>query len=277
VRTRSGNTAKPDATWSEWSAPVGKGGKVGSPKARYLQFRVDFDDPKAVFSRLDVYYLPLNHGARVDTVTVTPDGDGSKKGKDKEGTPVDRVAKPSSSMQIAWKVTNPDGDTLRYRLSYRAEGDTVWIPLNDGKPVEKDEYKWDTGAIPDGFYEVRVEALDDLGNPAGEAMAASRISPPSLVDNGAPDIKDLKVVFPVVSGTADDSFSPVARIDYAIDAGEWGFVFPSDRLYDSPREGFKFNLSGTLAPGKHMLVVRVRDAAGNSTVEKTTFTVGPKK
>ncbi len=277
VRTRSGNTAKPDATWSDWSAPLAKGAKVSSPKARYLQYRVDFEDPKAVFSRLDLYYLPLNHGARIDSIAVTPEGDSSKKGgKDKEGLAVDRVSKPSATMAIAWKVTNPDGDTLRYRLSYRSEGDSAWIPLNDGKPVDKDEYKWETGAIPDGYYEVRVQAIDDLGNPAGEALAATKISAPSLVDNRAPDIKDLKVAFPVVSGTADDSFSPVARIEYAIDAGEWSFVFPSDRLYDAPREGFKFSLAGELAPGKHMLVVRVRDAAGNSTVEKSVFNVGPK-
>ena len=277
VRTRSGNTAKPDATWSEWSAPVSKGTKVGSPKARYLQYRVDFDDVKAVFSRLDVYYLPLNYGARVDAVTVTPEGDSSKKGKDKDGLPVDRVAKPSASMTIGWKVTNPDADTLRTKLSYRAEGDSLWIALNDGKPVDKDEWKWDTSAIPDGYYEIRVEAVDDLGNPVGEAMAASRISTPTLIDNGAPDLKDVKVAYPVVTGTADDSFSPIARIDYAVDAGEWAFVFPSDRLYDSPREAFKAVLPGDLPPGKHMLVVRARDAAGNATVEKSVFTVGPKK
>ncbi|HEV8323507.1 MAG TPA: hypothetical protein VG389_17960 [Myxococcota bacterium] len=279
VRTRSGNTAKPDATWSDWSGPLAKGAKVSSPRARYLQFRVDFDDVKAVFSRLDVYFLPLNYGARVDSIAIAPEGDsgGKKSGKDKDGVPVDAVEKPSATMKVSWKTTNPDGDTLRYKLAYRSEGDTVWIPLNDGKALEKDEYKWDTGSIPDGYYELRVEAVDDLGNPAGETIGASRIAPPALVDNGAPDIKDLKIAFPVVSGTADDTFSPIARIEYAVDAGDWSFVFPSDRLYDSPREAFKFNVAGELAAGKHVLVVRARDAAGNATVEKGTFTVAPKK
>jgi hypothetical protein len=41
VQTRSGNSATPDGTWSDWSN-VDNGGTVSSPAARYFQYRVIF-------------------------------------------------------------------------------------------------------------------------------------------------------------------------------------------------------------------------------------------
>ena len=42
IFTRSGNTAYPDSTWSDWSAPheKGTGEPVVSPPGQYLQYRV---------------------------------------------------------------------------------------------------------------------------------------------------------------------------------------------------------------------------------------------
>ena len=37
-QTRSGDTRQPDASWSAWQ-PVGAGGAIASPNARYLQYR----------------------------------------------------------------------------------------------------------------------------------------------------------------------------------------------------------------------------------------------
>jgi hypothetical protein len=39
VETRSGDTANPDGTWSDWAA-ASNGGAVSSPSGRYLQYRV---------------------------------------------------------------------------------------------------------------------------------------------------------------------------------------------------------------------------------------------
>src|SRR5450432_3252320 len=42
-RTRSGNSAKPDRTWSDWSEPVSgaAGSRITSPNARYIQWKVE--------------------------------------------------------------------------------------------------------------------------------------------------------------------------------------------------------------------------------------------
>ena len=40
VQTRSGNSAEPDPTWSEWSPELRKGAAITSPPGRYLQYRL---------------------------------------------------------------------------------------------------------------------------------------------------------------------------------------------------------------------------------------------
>src|SRR5690606_22638570 len=42
-QTRSGNTERPDETWSEWSSELTTAGPIRSPEARFLQVRARFD------------------------------------------------------------------------------------------------------------------------------------------------------------------------------------------------------------------------------------------
>src|SRR4029079_17279221 len=61
IETRSGNTEKPDETWSGWS-PVGTNSAVASPKARYLQWRAILSNGVAVasLSEVNVAFQPRN-------------------------------------------------------------------------------------------------------------------------------------------------------------------------------------------------------------------------
>jgi hypothetical protein len=44
ISTRSGNTDKPDNSWSDWSPPYPSSGQqISNPKARYLQWRAVFE------------------------------------------------------------------------------------------------------------------------------------------------------------------------------------------------------------------------------------------
>ncbi len=47
IQTRSGNSLRPDATWSDWSAALSdaSGSPVTSPNARYLQYKAEFRIP----------------------------------------------------------------------------------------------------------------------------------------------------------------------------------------------------------------------------------------
>ena len=76
VATRSGNTAKPDTTWSAFTEldharATGDGGVglVGSPAARYVQYRVTFGAPEAHVGQVTLAYLPQNQRARVTEIS----------------------------------------------------------------------------------------------------------------------------------------------------------------------------------------------------------------
>jgi hypothetical protein len=63
VSARSGNTDKPDATWSEWSKPLTAAGPIASPSARFLQLRVALLAPDSVVYAIEAFYLPQNQPA----------------------------------------------------------------------------------------------------------------------------------------------------------------------------------------------------------------------
>ncbi|MBC7171057.1 MAG: hypothetical protein H5U40_01440, partial [Polyangiaceae bacterium] len=56
LSTRSGNTELPDATWSEWSAPLRQAGPIRSPAARFLQVRAKLGQGASVRA-ITAFYL----------------------------------------------------------------------------------------------------------------------------------------------------------------------------------------------------------------------------
>ncbi len=73
-RTRSGNSSRPDNTWSDWSAALDdpKSAAIGSPNARFLQWKAEFDGPETpVLTSVTAAYLPQNTPPVVKSVTVT--------------------------------------------------------------------------------------------------------------------------------------------------------------------------------------------------------------
>jgi outer membrane protein assembly factor BamB len=68
--TRTGNSPTPDATWSDWSAPIESpgGGPVVSPPARYIQWRARLERTagEPLLEQATLSYLPQNQGAGAD-------------------------------------------------------------------------------------------------------------------------------------------------------------------------------------------------------------------
>jgi hypothetical protein len=276
IQTRSGNTERPDETWSAWSAPMTSPGPVRSPAARFIQVRASFEaDPAAVLRALSVYYLPQNQRPVLSEV-------GLKARTTKRAPDVDPTAPPAPSpnLGLSWKVENLDGDRLRYRLRFREETQAVWREiLRDSETLSATEYQWNTAALPDGWYVVEVEATDELSNPDAYVLRSSASSEPLLVDNTPPEVVELASAGTRVSGRARDGMGPISRIEIAVDGGEWRVIFPEDDLLDTRDERFAIDattLSGLarpLGPGAHLASVRAYDAAGNSASAETTFTV----
>lgn len=268
MQTRSGNTAEPDATWSEWSSALKSPGPVRSPAARFVQVRGRFkSDPNAKLWAAELYYLPTNQRAVVDSVSLAPAGRSTKP----EGE-----TKASSVYRLAWKVSNEDEDPLRYRLRFRGEGQTRWREiLKQDEELKETSYSWETSGLPDGWYVVQVEASDELANPEARVLRATGESEPILIDNHPPTLGPLRHVGRSVSGVAKDSPGPIAKLELAIDGGSWRIVFPTDGLLDAAEESFEIDL-GDLDEGEHIVAVRATDAGGNTTSAETTVRVTKK-
>jgi hypothetical protein len=271
MESRSGNTAKPDKSWSGWTAarPLSRGlARLGSPAARYLQLRMSWQGRAGdgVLRSFTAYYQPQNQRARITEISLGGD-DKKDKDKDKDKT----KDRSSLKLKIKWKTENPDDDTLVYRLYYREELGVTWRILSGPEPLEKTEFEWDTESVPDGYYRIKVVASDEKDNPEETALTDSDISERVLIDNRKPEVVGLTVKRPWVSGLARDSYSPIRRIEYSLDGGPWRLVGSLDGIFDSSAEAFRFRLPDGLAPGTHVVAVRALDETDNMGVAQVRF------
>jgi outer membrane protein assembly factor BamB len=253
--TRSGNTSKPDKSWTEWrkldgltQAGAEGEGRIASPGSRYLQYRVSLPAQGSILRETNLYYLPQNQRARVTDVTLEPPAAGARA--------------HSSTLKLRWKVENPDADELIYRLWFRQENESVWRPLGGPEPITRTEYDWNTESVPDGRYVVRVWSSDERVTPHDRALDSSFDSAPFLVDNTKPEVGDLQAKAPVVTGKVRDDASTITQIEYSVDGNEWRPAAPTDGILDQRAESFSLKLP-TLAPGPHVVTVRAFDAADN--------------
>ncbi len=128
-------------------------------------------------------------------------------------------------------------------------------------------YELDTRTLPDGWYRLRLVATDqpDRG-PA--ALRTEKITPPFLVDNTPPVIRELKVTGNRVRWIVVDSSSPVGACRIALNAGNWEPVEPEDGVLDENEERFDFQLE--LKPGINTIAVWAADAQGNTSTRQLT-------
>jgi hypothetical protein len=272
VATRSGNTVVPDSSWSDFSPVRRSGEKVDSPAARYLQVRFSWaPDPKAVLESCELWYRPVNERALITSIeTGSPFPEPKKAGDSEDLVSKRTVALTSFTrnegiVELTWKVNNPDSDTLRYRLWYRGVGKDIWRPILKESVVHlTTRLKWDVQAIPEGKYQVRIEADDSLDNEPGDVLRHKMVSVPFIIDNQPPRVEGLTCDGRRVSGRAVDGFSEIAALEYAVNTDPWMPAAPTDAIFDDLVEEFSFELPSPLGPGTHAVAVRAYDRAGNS-------------
>jgi hypothetical protein len=266
VSTRTGNTLVPDATWSAWSNDLAAPGDVASPAARFVQVRARFRrDPKAILREVTLAFLTDNARAVVTSIDAVAKGQPRTPVKAGIAQSGGEAPRATTGIKLTWKVDNPDQDDLRYRLSFRPEGQAAWRNLlKPGEKLTKAEYDWDTTALPEGVYRVLVEASDELANPPDRTKAHALESKTVLVDNTPPVFRTLTLQGRKLSGEVVDGLGPIARIEVSV-AGtdEWRPIFPSDGIFDEAAEAFSADVSSIVPPGAHIVAVRAYDSAGN--------------
>jgi hypothetical protein len=284
VQTRSGNTANPDSTWSDWSAGIktAEGGVIASPRARYLQWRATLKGANTKLREVTVSYLPRNLAPQMTSLTLTPAGvalqplpqqppdsgieqagiDPAIFGLSSNMPPRKFYQKGAISLQ--WTGEDRNGDKLEYAVFYRAANGSDYFPLKTG--VTENYYTVDANGLPDGRYVFKVVVSDAPANPGAMALTDEEETEPIEVDNSAPFVT---AGAPQVSGTnaevtfqTEDKTSVIRRAEYQLDGGEWKPVFPTDGIADARREEFKVVV--TLPDRKpHVIALRVFDANAN--------------
>jgi hypothetical protein len=295
-RTRSGNSLRPDKTWSDWADPMTAAGSVKSPNARFIQWKAELG-ASSVLESVTLAYIPQNMppvvksinvftvatpasasksaaqapGTSAYTITVTDTGDAGT--APSSGTPTQTLSRASAQqINITWQADDPDGDRLVYALYFRGEDEREWKLLKAN--LRENTYVIDGDALADGRYFFRVTASDREVNPAASAREAELVSVPVLIDNTHPEVR---VSAPRRSGAAIemdveaiDAVSPLRRCEYSVDAGPWMPLEAADGVIDSPRENFRVQLPN-VAAGEHVIVIRATDSAGNAGLAKVVI------
>ncbi len=301
-RTRSGNSLRPDKTWSDWSEPLADaaGSPVRSPNARYIQWKADFTGAPAGGPSLDsvsLAYLPQNTPPSVKSVTVvsqlTPAAakpgaqaataatsaysitvtDTGETTATSSGTPTQTLNRPGAEqIQIVWQGEDTDGDKLVYNVYFRGQDEREWKLLKGN--ITETTYTIDADSLADGNYVFRVVASDKASNPPDAAREADAVSSPTLIDHTPPVVT---MGAPKRSGgavevefEAADAASPLRRCEYSIDAGPWVPLEPVDGILDSKREQFRVRVEN-LSPGEHLFVVRAVDSGNNAGLGKVVL------
>lgn len=296
LRTRSGNSIRPDSTWSDWSDPLtdANGSPIKSPNARFLQYEAKLSGTGVTLENVSTAYLPQNnppviHSVTVLTavtpvasaaqpkggstasaatapysVTVTDTGDAAPVSS--TGTPTQTLSRASQQqLMISWQADDPDGDKLVYQVDFRGEGEREWKAMR--KDLHESSLTIDGDALADGRYSFRVTASDREANAPAAAKETELVSSPVLIDNTPPVVRIQSSArtgaVADVSFDAQDGASALRRAEYSIDAGPWTPVAPLDGILDSPSEQFRLHVDNVPA-GEHLLVIRVADSGGNT-------------
>ena len=297
-KTRAGNSARPDATWSDWSDAITDPAKslVTSPNARFLQWRAEFagsaSNAAPAIDSVALAYLPQNTPPSIRSITVSalavPSASAAKSSAPASsepfsitvtdtgdatpaaGTQSQTLSRPAGQqIQVSWQADDPDGDKLAYSLYFRGEEEREWKLLRGD--ISENTYLLDGDVLADGRYYFRVVASDRPSNSVGQARQAEMIGPPVLIDNTPPVVKTgtpRRVGAALeIDVDAEDAASALRRCEFSVDAGMWQLVEAADGVTDSPREQFRIQIAN-LAAGEHLVVIRVYDAAGNAGLAK---------
>jgi hypothetical protein len=288
LQTRTGNTEKPDETWTDWSGLYthADGEPMTSPAGRFVQWKAVLTNgagPAPQLTSVTLAYLPRNSRPVVSAITVHPPGivfqrpfsddaaiagiddvtaDARRLPSDASPAPLGRRMFQKGLQTIAWHADDADGDRLNYTISYRRVGDATWHPLEtnwiDSIVV------WDTTTVADGHYIVRITASDAPSNTPDRALTGDRESDPITVDNTPPVVtmtvaRQGGAIHLLIH--AVDATSPIDKLEYSVGGGTWRLAYPVDGLADSPDERYDVTVASEADLAR--LVVRATDALQN--------------
>ena len=278
-QTRSGNSAEPDETWSQWSPQLARSGMpIDSPAARFLQYRALLKSSdenltpvlkevtisgqqtniRPEILKLETY--PYRHSPSGANNSNHPAA-GANPG---QAQPPRRAPpQPKSLRLVRWQAQDPNGDELTYSLYLRSVGQKQWKLAKEG--LTQTSVIWDTETMPEGPTLIKLVASDRPDNPDRDALESERINQPFPIDNSPPIIvlRSGGEGGTIIEVDIEDSITPVRKAQYTIDYGERVHqIAPADGVFDSRVETAHFTLTD-LPPGEHVIAVQAWDQLDN--------------
>jgi outer membrane protein assembly factor BamB len=315
---RSGNTEDPGKEWSRWFGPYSKPGTSAEcPPARFAQWKAVVRDGRSGdgVSWISLAYLPRNVAPLIDAIAVQDPGVRAQANvimqtgqqpsvnlrQPQTSNATGVVVTQSTSVRfeqppqgfhekgyqaVLWSAHDENDDELRFSIYFRGENETDWKLLKD--KLEQKFYSWDSTAMPDGAYYLKIVATDAPSNPPAQALTTERESERFVVDNTPPVIEGLSATWnhvqsgpnvadsSIVQFTARDASSSIERAQYSLDGADWVIVTPKNGISDAPEEHYQFSIAlptGDAHGSEHTIAVRAYDRFENVGSAKTIVKV----
>jgi sugar lactone lactonase YvrE len=293
VETRSGNLNRAQKNWNEFAKT--NAGRIVSPPARFLQYRLTLSGPGEI-TEVDAAYQMKNVAPELEEVEMTPAnykfpapstsaptanssltlpalGHHNPSASSTNPPAADSGSSPGlsyakGSIGVRWLANDDNGDSMLFKVEIRGVNESAWKLLRD--KIREHYYSWDSTSFPDGKYYLRITATDAPSNPPDMALTASADSEPFLIDNAPPEITGLSAN-PVagkleVRFHAKDGLSTLGKAEYSINGNEWMVIEPTTRLTDSREHDYRVQVDR--GPGENTVAVRVSDENDNQSVAK---------
>ncbi len=251
VSFRGGNSSSPQSDWSEWSPPILLKGtstiKVGIKNVRYFQFKLQLkaslDGRTPEVSDFYISYKRENFPPVIKKVNFKGEKENSEK-----------------SYELSWDAEDSNkGDEVIFDLYYMCWGCKEWVAIK--RNFKENKFNLLKENFPEGEFKFKITAKDTLSNPKSEAKKSSfetkfytiDFTPPHIINFSS---KNGKITFTII-----DSVSPVKKvlIKTKMD-GNWKYIEPEDKIYDSKKENFTLDIKSFL------IYIKVEDVKGNKAV-----------
>jgi hypothetical protein len=262
VETRSGGTARPDSTWSAWSA-LSNDALITSPAASFAQIRVSLTETPDDHLSLDYirgYYLPENQAPDVTLQDLKPDQ--FMHGKE----------------SIKWTGKDPDGDDLVYTAFYSKDG-MNWTPI---VTKTKDEKKADTKKLDTASADKKTDDKS-ADTPADHPDAKATSKPSDKSPDDANSAKDATKPAEKSDAPTADASTDEAATDAAKPADKSDADSAKDAAPDVPLPAIRENLetskttfvwdTKTVSDGEYILKIVGSDKYAHPTDPKSSESI----
>lgn len=273
---RTGNTPKPDDTWSSFIKQDASGKYPGLPIGQWVQVKIILSNSLVRINQVRISGRPLNRSPRISDIQLLPVGVQLLPAL-QEPAPVTRLItidqdafadlqnfgpeaigskRPSQAQMLLTHgfqtvvvfAEDPDQDTLRYqfRLEKLSDKEASQTKLLQDFMLEP-FVSFDTAKLADGRYRVWVTVDDLAQNGPVNAKLDEDVSPIFEVANQSPLFKNIagqqkknavRLRFDV------DAKLPLALVRCVVGQGDWIAVDPIDGLTDSMHERYDVTLPG---------------------------------